>query len=187
MKNGVRRLRNFRSKSRKLLLERIRQKAEEHEDMRQRDLEWQDNIQAIRETYRLSDAEMKTIIREVEQEESDPPVEPQAEFVESSLFDQLTSLFFSPRGRIGRGVFALSLIATAIFQGMVVSISSFRILTDRITGLGCHIQSIYPFDQTLSRYGQIGMAHPFVFYSFTQYICLLISAFIPRKRSFQPF
>ena len=143
----------FQEQIEEVLLERIRQKAEEHEDMRQRDLEWQDNIQAIRETYRLSDAEMKTIIREVEQEESDPPVEPQPEFVESSLFDQLTSLFFSPRGRIGRGVFALSLIATVIFLGMVVSISSLGFLP---IGLLSLVATYSQFILSIKRFHDMG-------------------------------
>ena len=114
----------FQEQIEEVFLERIRQKAEEHENMRQRDLEWQDKIDAIRETYRLSEAEIQSIILEVEQEESDLPADQQSKIIETGLFNLLTSLFFSPKGRIGRGVFTLSLVAALFVQGILTSIFS---------------------------------------------------------------
>ena len=105
-------------------LERIRQKAEEQEKMKQRGLEWNDKIQAIREAYGLSEEELHTLILEVEQEESDSPSPAPPQLLQKTLYEQFKTLFFSPKGRIGRGVFALSLIGTAVFQGLIVSLSS---------------------------------------------------------------
>ena len=116
-------------------LERIRKKAEEHENMRTRNLEWQDKIEAIRETYNLSKAEIQSIILEVEQEESDPPAGQQSKNVETSLYDRLATLFFSPRGRIGRSVFALSLLGTTFVQGILASLSSLGFRPLGILGL----------------------------------------------------
>ncbi len=104
-------------------LERIRQKAEEYEREKQQHEAWNDHIQAMQETYGLSEAEMKTIILEVEQEEGEKTL-PQSEVLETDTYQQLKKLFFSPKGRIKRGTFGMSIIATVMFQAIISSIAS---------------------------------------------------------------
>ena len=96
------------------LLERIRQRAEEKETLKKRTLDWHDNIQAIQETYGLSQKEMTTILQEVEKEKQNAstPKRPQKTFLEKFF-----PLFFSPKGRIGRGTFLVSILALLVFQG----------------------------------------------------------------------
>lgn len=95
------------------LLERIRQRAEEQETLNKRHLDWQDKIQAIQETYGLSEKEIAAILQEVEQENQKA-----ASSVPPSLFQKLFSRFFSPKGRIGRGTFFVSILAVFVFQGV---------------------------------------------------------------------
>lgn len=105
-------------------LERILEKAEELEKEKQKHREWNDYIQAIRETYGLSEEEIQAIILEVEQEEQESQPLTQPKTPEADTYEKLKALFFSPKGRIKRGTFALSLITTVIFQGLVSSIAS---------------------------------------------------------------
>lgn len=101
-------------------LELIRQKAEERQKAKQQNYEWNDRIQAIRETYDLSEEEIQSIIHEVEQEEKVPtPITKSVSNTipgKKSLSQKLKDRFFSHKGRLKRSTFALSMLATVIPQ-----------------------------------------------------------------------
>lgn len=118
-----------------VLLKRIRQKAEEQEKMKQRDLEWNDKLAAIRETYGLSEEEIQTIVEEVRQEKTSFTPPPSSKVVPKTPIEKITSLFFSPKGKIGRKTFALSMLATAILEGFAFSLSARGFLPAGLVGI----------------------------------------------------
>ncbi|MBF0276476.1 MAG: DUF805 domain-containing protein [SAR324 cluster bacterium] len=105
-------------------LTRILKKAEALEKEKQQSREWSDNIQAIQETYGLSDEEIRAIIHEVEQDDQESQIPAQSDVRELQPLEKLKKLFFSSRGRIGRSTFWISIFATVVFQGFFSSLAS---------------------------------------------------------------
>jgi uncharacterized membrane protein YhaH (DUF805 family) len=103
-------------------LRRLQEKAAQRETSREREQERRDSIEAIREVYQLSEAEVQQMLRDIDAEiKAEEQARQQRQQKRELNVRYLRELLFSARGRISRGDFWIAQVGVLFVHSVIAA------------------------------------------------------------------
>ena len=103
-------------------LRRLRIKAEERERVREEQLQNEDSLQALREVYGLSEAELQKLQQEVESEYAAEQASGQQRIQHRyGSWPSIKQLLFTAKGRLSRGDFWLAELGVFVVHSLIAA------------------------------------------------------------------